>query len=146
VQQRGIETAPVGNAPEKQHVLIRSVRQERERLDPAAADRGRSSPPSIWNTYDAEEEAAVLALSTATSFDYKASLGGQPAEGKRSNALSRQFESGQPQRRGLTPATKMQLQGDPGSSAQEVTGVDTAAEALTRRTEEDLSPISPLFL
>lgn len=137
VQQRELESTPVDDAPEKQHVLIRPVRRERERFGSAAADRASSSPPSIWDSYDAEEEAAVLALSTATSFDYKASIGGRSAERKSSTAPSRQADSAQP---------KMQPQMDTGSSVQELRDVDTAAEALTRRTEEDLSPVAPLFL
>ena len=146
VQQREQESTPVDDAPEKQHVLIRPVRRVRERFGSAAADRGSSSPPSIWDSYDAEEEAAVLALSTATSFDYKASIGGRSAERKSSPALSRQADSGQPKRPGLSPATKMQLPMNTNSSVQELRDVDTAGEALTRRTEEDLSPVAPLFL
>ena len=146
VQQREQESGPVDNASDKQHVLIRPVRREQERFDSTAADRGSSSPPSIWDSYDAEEEAAVLALSTATSFDYKASIGGRSAERKSSTALSRQADSGQLKRRGMSPATKMQPQRDTGSSVQELRDVDTAGEALSRRTVEDLSPVAPLFL
>lgn len=146
VQQREQESGPVDDAPEKQHVLIRPVRRERGQSNAAAADRGSRSPPSIWDSYDAEEEAAVLALSTATSFDYKASIGRRSAERKSSTALSRQADSGQLKRRGLSPAAKMQPQRDTSSSVQELRDEDLAPEALTRRTEEDMSPVAPLFL
>ena len=59
-----------GDSSDVQHVLLRPKKVKSGRHD-SAMSLSKDSSASIWDSYDADEEAAVLAMSSAQSFRYK---------------------------------------------------------------------------
>ena len=117
-----------------------------------------STSASIWDSYDADEEAAVLAMSSSPGIEYKAQSGkpsgdrqgvssrrkaqeacwGPVSTNHVSNAHRKQHDSSK------SSSGDFQMIGP--SSWDDESSTETTAESLTRRTEEDMYPELPLFM
>ena len=166
-----------------QHVLLRPKKVKSGRFDPAMS-LSEDSSASIWDSYDADEEAAVLAMSSAQSFRSSGCSTASPLEGDHEQQHSCQSHPQQFQESNsfTTEATSRHLPkpaaqdrgsdlgGDSFSSSsaspqseQQQTllqtdnqirleddassgGASSASTSWARRTEEDLSPVSPFYM
>ena len=137
-----------GDLLERQHVLLRPVRLEKGTAVPGSAP-GRSVPASIWDSYDADEEAAVLAMSSSPSIEIRGlseerqsnSSGRQAQEARSGPAHTDQITSAQSkQHDSSTSSGQSERRGASSSSWEEDSSIDTTGESLTRRTEEDMFP------
>ena len=170
-----------GSGPDIQHVLLRPERPEVGRDHPAVS-LSEDSSASIWDSYDADEEAAVLAMSSAQSFRYKRR---STAEGRAKQQHSSQPHSQHSQESNSSTTTTATSRHSPCPAAPhrgrdlcedsfssstaspqseqqqafnekndqvEVEdnaisgGASSAPASWARRTEEDLSPISPFYM
>ena len=172
-----------GSSSDVQHVLLRPKKLKSGRYD-SAMSLSKGSSASIWDSYDADEEAAVVAMTSAQSFRNKGRSTANVPEGN-----SKQQHSSQPHpqhsqesnsftteamsRQSISPAAQdwgSDLGGDSSSSSRaslqseqqhsllqtddqvEVEdnaisdGTSSASTSWARRTEEDLSPVSPFYM
>lgn len=142
---------------ERQHVLLRPAKLKKGRADSAMAP-DVSISASVWDSYDADEEAAVLAMSSSTGIKYKAQieeLSGdrqsisnrrKAQEARCSPASSDHVSSAHWKQHDSSRSSTRDLQMRGPSSRDDDSSTDTTAESLTRRTEEDMYPDLPLFM
>ena len=168
---------------DSQHVLLRPKKSELGRCD-SAMSLDEDNFVSIWDSYDADEEAAVLAMSSAQSFRNKGRSIANPIEGQRWQQHSRQPHSQHSQEGSsfTAEATSGHLPrpaahdngrdlGEDSFSSSTVSpqseqkqtlikrddqvelednaisdGAGSASSSWARRTEEDLSPVSPFYM
>ncbi len=141
---------------ERQHVLLRPPKLDKGRAGSAMADV--SSSASIWDSYDADEEAAVLAISSSPGIEFRAqdselskdrqsnSRGGQAQEVQLGQAATDQISSSQSRQHGSSKSSSRGLQDGGLTSWEGDSSTDSTVEPLTRRTEEDMYPDLPLFM
>ena len=141
---------------ERQHVLLRPPEQVKGRAGSAMADA--SSSASIWDSYDADEEAAVLAISSSPGIEYRAqsaelpedrqsdSKGKQAQEARWGPASTAQISDSQSRHHDSSKSSSREPQNRGPSFWESDSSTDLTGESLTRRTEEDMSPELPLFM
>jgi len=143
---------------ERQHVLLRPIRPERRPFGSAPAPDKSSA--SIWDSYDADEEAAVLAMSSAQSVDYKTHLESsidRPSDSNRSrrgqvhdkgrNSASSTHASSSPLKPSSTSSpSKRQAMNSAETVLEDTGSADSSGGSLARMTEEDMDPFSPIYM
>ena len=172
-----------GGSSDIQHVLLRPKKVKSGRYDPAVS-LSEDSSASIWDSYDADEEAAVLAMSSAQSFRKKGrstanllerdneqqhSSQPHPQHSQESNSFTTEASSRHAPRpaahdrsRDLGEDSFSSSTASPQSEQQQALtesydqvevednaisgGASSASASWDRRTEEDLSPVSPFYM
>ncbi len=141
---------------ERQHVLLRPPQLEKGRADSAMAPNAGSSA-SIWDSYDADEEAAVLAISSSPGIEYKAQSA-ELSKDRQSNSIEKQAQearsgsagtdhtiNSQSRQHDSSESSGSEVQNRGQGSWEDDSSTDLM-ESLTRKTEEDMSPDLPLFM
>ena len=172
-----------GGSSDTQHVLLRPKKMKSGRHE-FAMSLSEDSSASIWDIYDADEEAAVLAMSSAQSFrnrgrstanlfesnsEQQHSNQPHPQQSQQSNSFTTQARLKHPtppaaqdwgsdlgegsfssSRASLQPEQQQTfLETDDQIEVEDSAisgGASSASTSWARRTEEDLSPVSPFYM
>lgn len=172
-----------GSSSDVQHVLLRPKKVKSGRSE-SAMSLSEVSSASIWDSYDADEEAAVLAMSSAQSFRNKGRSTADAFEGDNEQQQSSQphpqhaqesnsFTTEATPRHPISPVAQdwgsdlgedstSSSRASPQSEQQQPLlqtddqlevedsaisgGASSTSTSWARRTEEDLSPVSPFYM